>query len=91
MFESENELRRIRITLVWIAVFLLFGACSNHETVVTDHDGGSTDTEPLTEGTVQLEHNHFGVVEGGYMKIYRYDEKTNKIKLKKETALDELE
>ncbi len=50
MFESENELRRIRITLVWIAVFLLFGACSNHETVVTDDDGGSTDTEPQTEG-----------------------------------------
>ncbi|MEH7664572.1 hypothetical protein V7193_17160, partial [Bacillus velezensis] len=23
MFESENQLRRIRITLVWIAVFLL--------------------------------------------------------------------
>ena len=58
---------------------------------MTDHDGGSTDTEPQTESTVQLEHNHFGVVEDGYMKIYRYDEKTNKIKLKKETALDELE
>ncbi|MGY6589925.1 YmzC family protein [Bacillus velezensis] len=91
MFESENELRRIRITLVWIAVFLLFGACSNHETVVTDDDGGSTDTEPQTEGMVQLEHNRFGIVEEGYLKIYRYDEKTNRIELKKETALDELE
>ncbi len=40
---------------------------------------------------VQLEHNRFGIVEDGYLKIYRYDEKTNKIELKKETALDELE
>nr|MDH3077020.1 YmzC family protein [Bacillus velezensis] len=91
MFESENELRRIRITLVWIAVFLLFGACKNHETVVTDDDGGLADTEPQTEGMVRLEHNRFGIVEDGYLKIYRYDEKTNKIELKKETALDELE
>ncbi|MDJ1631479.1 YmzC family protein [Bacillus velezensis] len=83
MFESENELRRIRITLVWIAVFLLFGACGNHETVVTDDDGGSSDAEPQTEGMVRLEHNRFGIVEDGYLKIYRYDEKTNKIELKK--------
>ena len=35
--------------------------------------------------------NRFGIVEDGYLKIYRYDEKTDKIELKKETALDELE
>lgn len=34
MFESEAELRRIRIALVWIAVFLLFGACGNQDTII---------------------------------------------------------
>ncbi|KXZ15058.1 hypothetical protein AXI59_04170 [Bacillus nakamurai] len=91
MFESESELRRIRITLVWIAVFLLFGACSNHETVVTTDDSGSSDAGPQTEGMVPLENNHFGVVQDGYLKIYRYEEKNNKIELKKESSLDELE
>ncbi|MBT2575212.1 hypothetical protein J7E26_14890 [Bacillus sp. ISL-51] len=91
MFESESELRRIRITLVWIAVFLLFGACGNHETVVTTDDSDSSDAQPQTEGTVPLENNHFGVVQDGYLKIYRYEEKTNKIELKKESSLDELE
>ncbi len=43
MFESEAELRRIRITLVWIAVFLLFGACGNQDTII-ETDSGNSDT-----------------------------------------------
>lgn len=91
MFESENELRRIRIMFVWIVVFLLFGVCSNYEMVVMDYDGGLMDIELQIESMVQLEYNYFGVVEDGYMKIYCYDEKMNKIKLKKEMVLDEFE
>ncbi|AEP90892.1 YmzC family protein [Bacillus subtilis] len=90
MFESEAELRRIRIALVWIAVFLLFGACGNQETII-ETDSGNSDYETPQPTSFPLEHNHFGVMEDGYIKIYEYNESRNEVKLKKEYADDELE
>ncbi|MGG1418447.1 YmzC family protein [Bacillus subtilis] len=89
MFESEAELRRIRIALVWIAVFLLFGACGNQETII-ETDSGNSDYETPQPTSFSLEHN-FGVMEDGYIKIYEYNESRNEVKLKKEYADDELE
>lgn len=86
--ESETELRRIRIALVFIAVFLFFGSCGNQETVVdTDH----SDYEIPHTSSFPLDHNHFGVVEDGTVKIYKYDESKNEVTLKKEWLSDELE
>ena len=90
MFESEAELRRIRIALVWIAVFLLFGASGNQDTIIeTDSGNSGYETPPPT--SFPLEHNHFGVVEDGYIKIYEYNESRNEVKMKKEYSDDELE
>ncbi|MDR4433961.1 YmzC family protein [Bacillus tequilensis] len=90
MFDSEAELRRIRIALVWIAVFLLFGACGNHDTVIETDSGYSGDETPQPT-SFPLEHNHFGVMGDGYIKIYEYNESRNEVKLKKEYLDDELE
>lgn len=87
MFESEAELRRIRIALVWIAVFLLFGACGNHETII-ETDSGNSEVTPQPS-SFPLEHNHFGVMEDGYIKIYEYNESSNEVKLKKEYDTDD--
>ncbi|MED3386577.1 YmzC family protein [Bacillus subtilis] len=88
MFESEAELRRIRIALVWIAVFLLFGACGNQETII-ETDSGNSDYEMPQPTSFPLEHNHFGVMEDGYIKIYEYNESSNEVKLKKEYDTDD--
>ncbi|MDO3659508.1 YmzC family protein [Bacillus sp. C28GYM-DRY-1] len=90
MFESEAELRRIRIALVWIAVFLLFGACGNQDTII-ETDSGNSGYETPRPTSFPLEHNHFGVVENGYIKIYEYNESRNEVKLKKEYPDDGLE
>ncbi|MCY8818792.1 YmzC family protein, partial [Bacillus atrophaeus] len=41
--------------------------------------------------SLPLAHKHFGVVEDGTVKIYKYDESKNEVTLKKEWLSDELE
>ncbi|MCC2528870.1 hypothetical protein LKL24_15900 [Bacillus halotolerans] len=87
--ESEAELRRIRIALVWIAVFLLFGACGRDETVIETDSGDSYETPQPS--SFPLENNHFGIVNDGNIEIYEYNEADNKVNLKKAFPSDELE
>jgi len=94
--EANKELRRIRIALVFIAIFILFSA--GERTITVDHNSDSDHSDQLDlslSNMVQLGDGYFGVLssETSYsskrLKIYFYDKEKNKLTFIQEKDLDE--
>jgi hypothetical protein len=94
-----DELRRIRITLIVIAIILVFtpGRSSN-VTVDHNYDDMSYNENTYHKNLVPLGNGYFGLFSGdresfedNQMKVYFYDEKENKMVLKREVDLDMVE
>lgn len=95
MDEYTKELRRIRITLIVIAIILVFFV-SNREIVLEDNDDDST-APSYFHNMVPLENGYFGILsndaswdENGELNIYYYDSDKNELMLKKQVLIEEL-
>lgn len=96
--DFSDELRRIRITLIVIAVILVFVPSGSNVTVDHNYDDMSYQGSQFHKNLVPLGNGYFGLfigdtelVEDNQMKIYFYDEKQNKMVLKREVNLDTVE
>ncbi|MCM3733380.1 hypothetical protein M3196_17145 [Fictibacillus nanhaiensis] len=94
-----DELRRIRITLIAIAIILVI-IPGRSSTVTVDHnyDDMSVSGNTYHKNLVPLGNGYFGLYTGdrelkddNQMKVYFYDEKENKMVLKREVNLDTVE
>ena len=80
---TNQELRRIRITLIVIAILILFGAGSR--TVPNDHDPNNWDSNLINSNMVQLGDGYFGVLtsdkDDAYqnMKVYYFDKEKKEV------------
>jgi hypothetical protein len=94
-----DELRRIRITLIAIAIILVFiPGRSSSVTVDHNYDDISSSGNTYHKNLVPLGNGYFGLYTGdkelkddNQMKVYFYDEKENKMLLKREVNLDIVE
>ncbi len=97
--ETSNELRRIRNTLIVMAIFLLFIGGNGREIIVNHNDDEySNSSTRFHKNLVPLGNGYFGLYSGNTesdednrMNIYYYDEKENKLVLKREQNLDTVE
>ncbi|MDM5317465.1 hypothetical protein QUF49_15750 [Fictibacillus sp. b24] len=96
--ETSNELRRIRKTLIFIAIFLLFIGGKGGEVTVDHIYNDTANSTRFNKNLVPLGNGYFGLYSGNTesdednrMNIYYYDEKENKLVLKKEQNLDTVE
>jgi ribosome biogenesis protein Nip4 len=97
--QPTDELRRIRITLVWMTVILLFTGGGSSVTV--DHLDSTPSNSSVTtfqKNLVPLGNGYFGLFTGdremesdNQMKVYYYDAKENKLVLMKDLNLDTVE
>jgi hypothetical protein len=94
-----DELRRIRITLIVMAIILVFtpGGSSN-VTVDHNYEEMSYSGNTFHKNLVPLGNGYFGLFSGdmesfenNQMKVYFYDEKENKMVLKSEVNLNSVE
>jgi hypothetical protein len=88
--EQANELRRIRITLIFLVIIILFTS-GNSDVQVDYPDGDFGDVSITQQNIVQLGEGRFGVLEYGNLEIYEYDPDHNKVKKVKTVLLEELE
>lgn len=87
MEEQAKELRRIRITLIFLVIVTLFTAGSSDVNFDFPYDNELSVTQ---ENVVQLGDGRFGVLDYGYLQIYEYDPDQNKVRKVKEVSVDEL-
>jgi hypothetical protein len=94
--DFSDELRRIRITLIVIALILVF-APRGSSNVTVDHNNGDMPSK-YHKNLVPLGNGYFGLFTGdaelkddNEMKVYFYDEKQNKMVLIREVNLDTVE
>jgi hypothetical protein len=90
--ETGQELRRIRITLVVMAILLLF--TGGRQTVTVDHtDSNGNDPYLINSNMVPLGEGYFGVLTSDThdtvqtMKVYFYDKEKNEVVFKYEKSL----
>ncbi|WP_338472561.1 hypothetical protein R4Z10_07405 [Niallia sp. XMNu-256] len=80
---TNQELRRIRITLIVIAIIILFGAGS--KTVTVDHDPNYWNSNLINSNMVELGDGYFGVLASDqdgvyqYMKVYYFDKEKKEV------------
>jgi hypothetical protein len=91
--ETGQELRRIRITLVVMAILLLF--TGGRQTVTVDHTNSNGNSDPylINSNMVPLGEGYFGVLTSDThdtvqtMKVYFYDKEKNEVVFKYEKSL----
>ncbi|RWR12892.1 YmzC family protein [Siminovitchia fortis] len=88
MEEQARELRRIRITLIFLVIVTLISG--GNSDVSVDYLGDDNEMEISQQNVVPLGDGRFGVIEYNYLEIYEYDSEHNKVKKVKEVSLDEL-
>ncbi|MCM3719047.1 hypothetical protein [Fictibacillus phosphorivorans] len=95
--DFRAELRRIRITLIVIAIIMVMMPFGNKVTVDHNLNDMSNQAE-FHKNLVPLGNGYFGLLTGdmelmddNQMKIFFYDEKQNKMVLKREVDLDTVE
>ncbi|GIN20834.1 MAG TPA: hypothetical protein DEO65_15060 [Bacillus bacterium] len=84
---QARELRRIRITLIFLVIVTLIKG--GNSDVSTDYPEFDFEGEPQPN-IIQLGDGRFGVLNFDYLEIYEYDSDHNKVKKVKEISLDEL-
>ncbi|ANX11367.1 hypothetical protein ABE41_005060 [Fictibacillus arsenicus] len=96
--DFSDELRRIRITLIVIAIIMVFLPGSSNVTVDHNYDDMSYQGSKFHKNLVPLGNGYFGLFSGdtelkddNEMKVYFYDEKENKMMLMREVNLDTVE
>ncbi|MQR97248.1 hypothetical protein [Fictibacillus phosphorivorans] len=98
--DTASELRSIRKTMIVLGILLLFviGSINNNETEEVEDEGYAEVTTNVQNQIVPLGNGYFGLYSkldetdsDHEMKIYYYDEKENKLVLKKEEDLDTVE
>ncbi|WP_137790316.1 hypothetical protein [Bacillus sp. E(2018)] len=98
--DTASELRSIRRTLIVLGILLLFviGSVNNGNAVEEENEDYSTITSNFENNLVPLGNGYFGLYSNldetdanQVMKIYYYDEKVNKLVLKKEEDLNTVE
>ncbi len=89
MEEQARELRRIRITLIFLVIVTLISGGNSEVSVdYPDYDFESTSQQNV----IQLGDGRFGIIsDGDYMEIYEYDAEKNKIKKVNDIELFELD
>jgi hypothetical protein len=95
---SNDELRRIRITLVVMTIILLFTGGRGANVTVDHTEDAIYEPPSYHKNLVPLGNGYFGLYSGdkeddqdNRMKVYFYDEKANKLVLKQDTNLDTVE
>lgn len=92
---TNKELRRIRITLIVIAIFILFETGSR--TVTVDYDPNNWDSNLIHSNMVQLGDGYFGVLTSDkddtyqYMKVYYFDKEKKEVIFINERDLNNME
>lgn len=92
---TNQELRRIRITLIVIAILILFGA--GNRTVTDDYDPNDWDPNLINSNMVQLGDGYFGVLTSDNadlyqtMKVYYFDKVKKKVIFISERDLNDME
>ena len=92
---TNQELRKIRITLIVIAILILFG--SGSRTVTDDHDSNYWDSNEINSNMVQLGEGYFGVLTSDkddayqYMKVYYFDKEKKEVIFINERDLNVME
>jgi hypothetical protein len=96
--DFSDELRRIRITLIVIAIIMVFLPGSSNVTVDHNYDDMSYQGNKFHKNLVPLGNGYFGLfngdtdsVEDNEMKVYFYDQKENNMVLMREVNLDTVE
>ncbi|ANC76185.1 hypothetical protein ABE65_004910 [Fictibacillus phosphorivorans] len=98
--DTASELRSIRKTMIVLGILLLFviGSINNNETEEVEDEDYAEVTTNVQNQLVPLGNGYFGLYSNldetdsdPEMKIYYYDEKENKLVLKKEEDLDTVE
>jgi hypothetical protein len=96
--QPADELRRIRITLVVMTIILLFSGGGSANVTVDHSDEQFFEAPTYHKNLVPLGNGYFGLYSGdrqseddNKMKIYYYNDKENKLVLKKDVNLDTVE
>ncbi|WP_042347414.1 hypothetical protein [Bacillus massiliigorillae] len=97
--EAINELRNIRITLVILTIFFVFSGCGRDQSVVdnTEDISGTIESRFQYSNMVELGDGNFGVlsgdssngVNGQEIKVYHYNETTNKLEYRTSKIIEE--
>ncbi|MFD1356658.1 hypothetical protein ACFQ4X_02010 [Fictibacillus halophilus] len=97
-YDFSDELRRIRITLIVIAIIMVFSSGGSNVTVDHNYDDMSYQESKFHKNLVPLGNGYFGLfsgdteqVEDNQMKVYFYNEKENKMVLMRDVNLDTVE
>lgn len=93
--DFSDELRRIRITLIVIAIIMIFFTGGSNVTVDHNYEDIHYQGSEFHKNLVPLGNGYFGLFSGdtelkedNEMKVYFYNEKENKMVLKREVNLD---
>ncbi|MBD8007058.1 hypothetical protein [Bacillus norwichensis] len=89
MEEQARELRRIRITLIFLVIVTLISG--GNSDVSVNYPDDDFEGAPQ-QNVIQLGDGRFGmIIDGEYMEIYEYDAEKNKIKKISDIYLNELD
>ncbi len=84
---QARELRRIRITLIFLVIVTLIKGGNSDVGMDYPEFDFEGESQP---NIIQLGDGRFGVLNFNYLEIYEYDSDHNKVKKVKEVSLDEL-